>query len=126
MRRPERSGAGASDIDVPGAVFAALADPTRRSVLREVAERGPVTATELAGRLPVTRQAVAKHLAVLEGAGLVTPRREGRENRFTATTAPLATAERWLAAAGAAWDDRLARLAAIARTSRHAERPDGG
>ena len=110
----------------PGAVFAALADPTRRAVLRQVAERGPVTATELAEDLPVTRQAVAKHLAVLEGAGLVAPRRVGRENRFTAATEPLAAAERWLAEAGDAWDERLARLAARAGSSRHAEPPHGG
>ncbi len=103
-----------------GAVFAALADPTRRAVLRHVAEQGPATATELAGRLPITRQAVAKHLAVLEEAGLVAPRRSGRENRFAATTAPLAEAGRWLARAEAAWDDRLARLAARAA----APRPD--
>jgi DNA-binding transcriptional ArsR family regulator len=124
VRRPERSGAGASDIDA-GAVFAALADPTRRAVLRHVAERGPVTATELAGELPVTRQAVAKHLAVLQDAGLVAHRKEGRENRFTATTAPLVAAERWLAEAGQAWDDRLARLA-VRATSRHAPPPHGG
>ena len=108
-----------------GAVFAALADPTRREVLRHVAERGPLTATELAGELPVTRQAVAKHLAVLQGAGLVRPRKEGRENRYTATTAPLAAAERWLADAGRDWDDRLARLAARA-ASRAAPPPRGG
>ena len=119
--------AGTTDPDrEAGAVFAALADPTRRAVLVQVAERGPVTATELAEDLPITRQAVAKHLAVLEDAGLVAPRREGRENRFTATTAPLAAAERWLAEAGDAWDDRLARLAARAGTSRRAESPDGG
>jgi DNA-binding transcriptional ArsR family regulator len=116
--------AGAGDLD-PGAVFAALADPTRRAVLRHVAERGPVTATELAGELPVTRQAVAKHLAVLQGAGLVAPRREGRENRFTATTGPLAAAERWLAEAGQAWDDRLGRLS-VRAASRHADPPRGG
>ena len=110
----------ASDPDVAaGAVFAALSDPTRLAVLREVAERGPITATELAGGLPVSRQAVAKHLSVLQGAGLVTPARSGRENRFSASTAPLAAAERWLADAGAAWDTRLDRLAALARrTSR--------
>ena len=108
-----------------GAVFAALADATRREVLRHVAERGPITATELAGELPVTRQAVAKHLAVLQHAGLVAPRKEGRENRFTATTAPLAAAERWLAEAGQAWDDRLGRLAARA-TARRAPRRHGG
>jgi DNA-binding transcriptional ArsR family regulator len=95
-------------------VFAALADPTRLRVLREVAERGPATATELASVLPVSRQAVAKHLAVLQDAGLVTPSRAGRENRFQASTAPLAAAERWLADTGTAWDDRLERLAALA------------
>jgi DNA-binding transcriptional ArsR family regulator len=98
----------------PQAVFAALADPTRLRVLREVAEQGPATATELAARLPVTRQAVAKHLAVLHEAGLVQPTRSGRENRFAASTAPLAEAERWLAETGAAWDDRLQRLTALA------------
>jgi DNA-binding transcriptional ArsR family regulator len=95
-------------------VFAALADPTRLRVLREVAERGPATATELAGVLPISRQAVAKHLAVLAGAGLVTPTRAGRENRYRASTAPLAAAQRWLAETGAAWDDRLERLTALA------------
>jgi DNA-binding transcriptional ArsR family regulator len=95
---------------VAGAVFAALADPTRRAVLREVAERGPVTATELAARVPVTRQAIAKHLGVLTDAGLVTPARAGRENRFTAAAGPLADAERWLREAGTAWDDRFGRL----------------
>jgi DNA-binding transcriptional ArsR family regulator len=95
-----------------GAVFEALADPTRRAVLRDVAEHGPLTATELAADLPVTRQAVAKHLAVLRDAGLVTPERAGREIRFSATTAPLADASRWLEVTGEAWDDRLARLSA--------------
>jgi DNA-binding transcriptional ArsR family regulator len=102
----------APDTDATaGAVFAALADPTRRAVLRHVAEHGPLTATQLAGHLPVTRQAVAKHLAVLEEAGLVAPRRAGRENRFEATPAPLAEAARWLVRAEAAWDGRLERLA---------------
>jgi DNA-binding transcriptional ArsR family regulator len=109
--------------EAAGAVFAALADPTRRAVLRDVAERGPITATELADRHPVSRQAVAKHLAVLQEAGLVVPTRAGRENRFSAAPAPLAAAERWLADAGAAWDDRLRRLATLAR---RAEAPRGG
>jgi ArsR family transcriptional regulator, cadmium/lead-responsive transcriptional repressor len=98
-----------------GAVFEALADATRRAVLRDVAERGPVTATQLAADLPVTRQAIAKHLAVLREAGLVDQERAGRETRFRATPAPMADASRWLDATGAAWDDRLGRLAARAR-----------
>jgi DNA-binding transcriptional ArsR family regulator len=122
---------GGSDAErAAGVVFAALADPTRRAVLREVAEQGPVTATELAARVPVTRQAIAKHLGVLAEAGLVTPTRAGRENRFTAAPAPLADAERWLRDAGSAWDDRLARLQDRVRdrtaTSRHQEPPRGG
>ncbi len=99
-----------------GAVFEALADPTRRAVLRDVAELGPVTATELAAQLPVSRQAIAKHLAMLREAGLVAAARAGREQRFSATPAPLLDASRWLDATGAAWDDRLNRLAARART----------
>lgn len=98
-----------------GAVFEALSDPTRRAVLRDVAERGPVTATELATSLPVSRQAIAKHLAVLRDAGLVTPERAGREQRFSATPGPLVDAGRWLDTTGTAWDERLARLAARAR-----------
>jgi DNA-binding transcriptional ArsR family regulator len=97
-----------------GLVFEALADPTRRAVLRQVAERGPRTATELAADLPVSRQAVAKHLGVLHEAGLVSSAREGREMRFTARLEPLADTQAWLAATGAAWDRRLARLEALA------------
>lgn len=96
------------------AVFEALADPTRRAVLRDVAEQGPRTATEVAAELPVSRQAVAKHLAVLRAAGLVAPARAGRETRFSATLEPLAEAGRWLDRTGRAWDDRLARLEARA------------
>jgi DNA-binding transcriptional ArsR family regulator len=91
-------------------VFPALADPTRRSVMREVSARGSATATELAPPLGVTRQAVAKHLAVLAGAGLVDGRREGRETRFRPTPAPLGEAISWMASVGGAWDDRLAAL----------------
>jgi DNA-binding transcriptional ArsR family regulator len=90
-------------------VFAALADPTRRAVLERVA-RGGATATQIAADLPVTRQAVAKHLGVLEEAGLVRAQRRGRENRFSPTPAPLSDAITWMAAVGGAWDDRLAAL----------------
>lgn len=109
-----------------GAVFEALADATRRAVLRDVAERGPVTATELAASLPVTRQAVAKHLAVLRDAGLVDQERAGRETRYSATTRPMVDASRWLDATGAAWDDRLGRLAArLEQRARDGEAPSG-
>jgi DNA-binding transcriptional ArsR family regulator len=91
-------------------VFAALGDPTRREILQAVATRGDVTATELAASLPVSRQAVAKHLGVLAGAGLVAPRRAGRETRYAPTPQPLGDAIAWMADLGAQWDARLARL----------------
>jgi ArsR family transcriptional regulator, cadmium/lead-responsive transcriptional repressor len=103
---------------VPGLseVFGALADPTRREVLRSLAEQPGLTASRLAGELPMTRQAVAKHLHALSGAGLVQARREGRESRYTLTPAPLAEAIDWMTAVGAEWDERLARLGHRART----------
>ena len=91
-------------------VFDALADPNRRYVLEALAERETATATELAAELPVTRQAVAKHLAALSEAGLVESRREGRETRYELTPAPLSDAMTWMASVGAQWDSRLARL----------------
>jgi DNA-binding transcriptional ArsR family regulator len=94
----------------PDELFAALADPTRRAILQAVAEDGPLTATALARRLPVTRQAVAKHLGLLRDAGLVTTEREGRETRFTAVSAPLDDLAAWAETTGRRWDDRLARL----------------
>lgn len=103
------AGAGA---DREQAVFAALADPTRRAVLRTIASGEAVTATELAARLPVSRQAVQKHLAQLEDARLVDGERVGRETRFAATPAPLGDAIEWMTAVGAQWDERLAALGA--------------
>jgi DNA-binding transcriptional ArsR family regulator len=69
-----------------------------------------VTATELASGLPISRQAVAKHLGVLHDAGLVAAARSGRETRFTADTAALRTVSRWIDDVGGRWDRRLARL----------------
>ena len=92
-------------------VFGALADPTRRQVLSSLAQQPGLTASRLAGELPMTRQAVSKHLHALSGAGLVTARREGRETRYAITPAPLADAMEWMAAVGAEWDERLQRLA---------------
>jgi DNA-binding transcriptional ArsR family regulator len=113
----------ARDADArAGAVFEALGDATRRAMLRAVVAHGSRTATELAAELPITRQAVAKHLAVLREAGLVTHERAGREARFSATLGPLAEAESWLHATGAAWDGRLARLE---RRAREGKAPPG-
>ena len=94
-----------------GAVFAALADPTRRQVVRSLSRQPDLTASRLAGELPMTRQAVTKHPAALDRAGLVSARREGRETRYTLTPAPLADAMRWMDDVGAEWDARLAKLA---------------
>jgi DNA-binding transcriptional ArsR family regulator len=92
------------------AIFAALADPTRRRLLGRLAEQHSATATELAASEPVTRQAVVKHLQSLGEAGLVTPSREGREVRYAVTAAPLDDAVGWMVTVGAQWDRRLARL----------------
>ena len=94
----------------PGPVFHALADPTRRHVVERLAERGSVTATEVASDLPISRQAVAKHLAALADAGLVEARREGRETRYRLEAEPLAGAMSWMAGVGGRWDERLAAL----------------
>jgi DNA-binding transcriptional ArsR family regulator len=91
-------------------VFAALADPHRRFVLETLAARGSATATELAAELPVTRQAVAKHLAALAEAGLVESTRLGRESRYRLTPGPLDEAVVWLERVGSQWDGRLAAL----------------
>lgn len=97
-------------MEAPDAVFAALADPTRRRVLRLVAERGPTSATLLERELPVTRQAIAKHLVVLSRAGLVTGQRAGQEVRYALVPEPLDEVSAWIDEIGSRWDERLARL----------------
>ena len=98
------------------AVFAALADDTRWSILTALGE-GDASASALAGRLPVTRQAIAKHLAVLQAAGLVEPVRVGRELRFRVLGATLGATARRLDAVGAEWDRRLAAIKRIAEAA---------
>lgn len=95
------------DVD---AVFSALSHPTRRAVIRTLSEDGPSTVTELASRLPVTRQAVAKHLEALEEAGLVGAMTEGRSRRYRLTPRPMTGAMAWMADVGAEWDERLESL----------------
>ncbi len=96
--------------DASGPVFDALADPTRRRLVAMLGERGAASATELARELPVTRQAVVKHLGALVAAGLAASAREGREVRYRLTPAPLSEAAAWMAHVGAEWDERLAAL----------------
>ena len=93
-------------------MFGALADPMRRALLQTIAAH-PSTATELAAELPISRQAVAKHLTSLSDAGLLERERAGRDVRYRVTPAPLSDAVSWMAEVGGQWDERLARLAAL-------------
>ena len=95
-----------------GAVFNALGDPTRLQVVEALASEGEMTATELASQIPVTRQAIAKHLSTLSEAGLVAAETHGREVRYHLTPAPMRHAVARIAETGAEWDERLARLRA--------------
>ena len=89
-------------------VFTALADPTRRGILAALATAGPATATDLAGRLPITRQAIAKHLALLSEAGLVTAEPgERRRVRYRLRSTPMQVAQQFLAALARDWDGHL-------------------
>jgi DNA-binding transcriptional ArsR family regulator len=89
-------------------VFVALADPSRRSILAALAAGGPATATDLAGRLPITRQAIAKHLGLLAEAGLVTAEPgERRRVRYRLQSAPMQVAQQFLAALARDWDGAL-------------------
>src|SRR3954471_12740509 len=99
-----------SQDDRAGAVFGALADPTRRTLFAALAEHPAATATELAAEFPITRQAVLKHLTALADAGLLDRERSGREVRFRVTPAPLTDAVSWIADVGGQWDERIARL----------------
>jgi DNA-binding transcriptional ArsR family regulator len=91
-------------------VFGALADPTRRRVVETLARGGTVTASGLAEQLPITRQAVAKHLSALRGADLVTSNRVGRETHYELRPQPLDEAAEWIQTVSAEWDDRLGAL----------------
>ena len=88
-------------------VFAALADPTRRQLLELLGEQAAASATALAGQLPVSRQAVVKHLAVLQQSDLVTRRRDGREVVFTVHPERLVATASWMTSVAASWQQRL-------------------
>ncbi len=94
-------------------VFSALGDETRWSILQALGEND-ASASALAGRLPISRQAIAKHLAVLQDVGLVKPIRVGREVRYQVVGAELSAAARRLDAIGTAWETRLAAIKEIA------------
>jgi DNA-binding transcriptional ArsR family regulator len=107
--RPDPGPAPASDPEaVAEQVFAALADPSRRAILAALAGGGPATATDLADRLPITRQAIAKHLSLLADAGLVRAEPgERRRVRYRLRSAPVQVAQQFLAALARDWDGPL-------------------
>lgn len=105
------------------AVFGALADPTRRTILEFVAGEGGAGATELTRKLPheMTRQGIAKHLAVLEHAGLVDRRRHGKEVRFHLRPSQIEEAMSWMSSIAAEWDERLAALSDLVEETTQAK-----
>lgn len=108
-----------STAAVVDSVLTSLADPTRRQLLDLLSARGQATATTLADDLPISRQAVVKHLVVLDAAGLVESTKVGREVRYSVRPDALDTTARWMASLAADWDRRLAR---IKRAAEAAER----
>ncbi|MEV1170973.1 metalloregulator ArsR/SmtB family transcription factor [Nonomuraea sp. NPDC049784] len=104
-------------VEEVGSVLVALADPTRRQLLDLLAAQGEATATTLAERLPVSRQAIVKHLAVLDAAGLVSGSRVGREVRYAVRPAALDATAQWMASVAAEWDRRLAAIKRIAEAA---------
>jgi DNA-binding transcriptional ArsR family regulator len=100
--------------NVVDGVLATLADPTRRRLLDLLAAHGQATATTLAGSLPVSRQAVVKHLAVLDAAGLADSVKVGREVRYAVRADALDATARWMAALAADRDRRLGRIKRLA------------
>jgi DNA-binding transcriptional ArsR family regulator len=113
----------ATDLDE---LLSAVADPTRRRMLDVLLDRGEATATTLAGELPVTRQAVAKQLAVLDRAGLVEGRRQGREVRYAVRPQRLGVAARSMAEVAAGWDARLSAIKRIAESVAREQRRQEG
>lgn len=103
--------AGPALLEAPQAVFDALVDPTRRQMIERLSSyEEPVSISDLAEIFPISRQAVSKHLATLEEAGLVRVERRGRERMLTFSPAPLDAATAWIAAVEARWDARLTAL----------------
>ncbi|MGZ8631065.1 MAG: ArsR/SmtB family transcription factor [Actinomycetota bacterium] len=102
-----RGHGGSGHPDRVDLVFSALSDPTRRAVIRCLSDDGPTTLARLADELPVTRQAVSKHLAALEHAGLVSATVAGRSRTYRLTPGPLTEAMGWMVEVGAEWDSRL-------------------
>jgi len=110
VTRPSAKAAGKVDGGALDTLFGALADPTRRLLVERLLTKGPATATALAETMPLTRQAILKHLQVLEAAGLLAHERSGREVRYRVTPQPLASAVGWILDTAGQWDVRIDRL----------------
>jgi ArsR family transcriptional regulator, cadmium/lead-responsive transcriptional repressor len=108
---------------VDDALWSAGGDPTRRRMLDLLLVEGDGTATSLSRQLPVTRQAVARHLAVLDQVGLVSGVAAGRERRYRVDDAQLARAAEQLASVGSSWDGRLRRIASVAERIERQRQP---
>ena len=115
------SGTAAPDLDDD--LWSAIGDPTRRRVLDLLLVQGEGTATTLSHQLPITRQAVAKHLGVLDRVGLVRSAPAGREKRYRVDDDQLARAAAQLESVGSAWDARLQRIKRIAEAIQRNEQP---
>ena len=94
----------------PHQVFSALGDETRFEVLNILAVSGPASASTLAREMPVSRQAISKHLTALHDAGLLRRERDGREIKYVFEPGPLDDVSDWVNSVGNAWDARLKRL----------------
>ena len=118
VTRPASQPEVAAQLETDGgaldALFGALSDPTRRMLVERLLKKGPTTATVLAEATPLTRQAILKHLQVLEAAGLLDHERAGREVRYRVTPRPLASAVGWILDTAGLWDKRIDRLRRIA------------
>ena len=102
-------------------LWSAIADPSRRRVLDLLVSNGPVSASWLAGRVPFSRQAVAKHLVVLERTGLISRRKQGREVLYQVEAGRLDQAARAMAQLAAQWDRRLAAIKRLAEAAPRGE-----
>ena len=108
--------------DIDDDLWDAIGDPTRVRVLNLLLMAGPGTASSLSRELPVTRQAVAKHLAILERSGLVHPEPVGREVRYVVDTDQFARACAQISRVSRAWDGRLRHIKAIAEAIQQARK----
>ncbi len=108
---------GHNGADAVDSVLAALADPMRRRILDLLAGHAEATATTLSGELPVSRQAVVQHLAVLEHVELVSSLRVGRERRYTVRPERLTATADWMTRIAQQWDSRLNRIRELAESA---------